>query len=132
MALSWPAAHCSGRRPRQSDWVQRLAQACGPTLRPMCSADAKPATATERYIRTSTGARCMKLLTLSTILALGLAAGAAGPAAAKGCVKGAVVGGVGGHLAHHGVLGAAGGCAVGHHMAAEKDKQAERQQLQNR
>lgn len=30
-----------------------------------------------------------------------------------GCLKYGAVGAVGGHLAHHGVLGAAGGCAAG-------------------
>lgn len=50
-------------------------------------------------------------------------------AQAAGCVKGAVVGGVAGHLAgHHGALGAAGGCAVGHHEAA---KHADQKQAQN-
>jgi hypothetical protein len=40
------------------------------------------------------------------------------PADAKGCIKGALVGGVAGHFAgHHGVLGAAAGCAIGHHEA---------------
>ena len=40
------------------------------------------------------------------------------PVAAKGCIKGAIVGGVAGHYAgHHGLMGAAAGCAVGHHMA---------------
>ena len=42
------------------------------------------------------------------------------PAEAKGCIKGAIVGGAAGHLAHHGVLGAIGGCVVGHHMASEQ------------
>jgi len=47
-------------------------------------------------------------------------------AEAKGCLKGALVGGVAGHYAgHHGVLGAIGGCAVGHHMANEKSKEGE-------
>jgi hypothetical protein len=47
------------------------------------------------------------------------------PAEAKGCLKGAAIGGVAGHFAgHHGVLGAIGGCAVGHHMANEKNKQS--------
>lgn len=64
-----------------------------------------------------------------TLLALA-AAGAfltmAGAAEAKGCIKGAVVGGVGGHVAgHHGLIGAAGGCVVGRHMANKKDKEAE-------
>jgi hypothetical protein len=46
------------------------------------------------------------------------------PAAqAKGCLSGAAVGGVAGHVAgHHGVLGAAAGCAMGHHAAAKKEK----------
>ena len=47
-----------------------------------------------------------------------------GPAQAKGCLKGALAGGVAGHYAgHHAVLGAIGGCAVGHHLANEKTKQ---------
>jgi hypothetical protein len=42
-------------------------------------------------------------------------------AAAAGCLSGAAVGGVAGHVAgHHGVLGAAAGCAVGHHEAKKK------------
>jgi hypothetical protein len=40
---------------------------------------------------------------------------------AKGCLKGAAVGGIGGHFAgHHGLIGAAAGCAVGVHMANKK------------
>ncbi len=47
------------------------------------------------------------------------------PAQAAGCVSGAAVGGVAGHVAgHHGVLGAAAGCAVGHHEAAKNERQA--------
>ena len=39
-------------------------------------------------------------------------------AEAKGCLKGAVVGGAVGHVARrHGVIGAAIGCAIGHHRA---------------
>ncbi len=42
---------------------------------------------------------------------------------AKGCIKGAIVGGIAGHLAHHhGVLGAAAGCVIGHHEANKHDK----------
>ncbi|MCJ2055296.1 hypothetical protein MKL09_01870 [Methylobacterium sp. J-048] len=55
-----------------------------------------------------------------TISALVLGA----PAEAKGCLKGAVVGGVAGHMAGHGKMGAAAGCAVGHHRANKKDKQS--------
>ena len=43
------------------------------------------------------------------------------PAEAKGCIKGAVVGGLAGHMAGHGKLGAAAGCAVGHHEANKPD-----------
>ena len=46
-----------------------------------------------------------------------LALAAISPAEAKGCIKGAIVGGVAGHMAGHGKLGAAAGCAVGHHEA---------------
>jgi len=53
--------------------------------------------------------------------------GASG-AQAAGCLSGAAVGGVAGHMAgHHGLLGAAAGCAVGHHMAnqqRQRDQQA--------
>ncbi|MGA9894000.1 MAG: hypothetical protein WBQ55_16995 [Xanthobacteraceae bacterium] len=46
------------------------------------------------------------------------------PAEAKGCLKGAVVGGVAGHVAgHHGLLGAAAGCAIGHHEATKNAKE---------
>src|SRR6476646_1400530 len=38
-------------------------------------------------------------------------------AEAKGCIKGAIVGGVAGHMAGHGKVGAAAGCAIGHHEA---------------
>ena len=45
-------------------------------------------------------------------------------AANAGCLGGAVVGGVAGHVAgHHTLLGAAAGCAVGHHMAVMHRRQ---------
>lgn len=48
-----------------------------------------------------------------------------GTSQAAGCLKGAAVGGVGGHFAgHHGLIGAAAGCAVGHHMANKKQAAA--------
>jgi uncharacterized protein YcfJ len=43
------------------------------------------------------------------------------PAEAKGCIKGAIVGGVAGHMAGHGKLGAAAGCAIGHHEANKQN-----------
>ncbi len=64
----------------------------------------------------------MKSMLLPAAFALALAAGSTmtPPAQAKGCIKGAVVGGVAGHFAHHHtVLGAVGGCVVGHHLATK-------------
>ena len=47
----------------------------------------------------------------------------AGAAQAAGCLKGAAVGGVAGHVAgKHGLVGAAAGCAIGHHKAAKAEK----------
>jgi hypothetical protein len=61
---------------------------------------------------------------------LGLAL-ASGGAEAKGCLEGAAVGGVAGHVAgKHGVIGAAGGCAIGHHEAGKKEKQQQQQAAQ--
>jgi hypothetical protein len=51
------------------------------------------------------------------LVAIALASGSA--ADAKGCIKGAVVGGAAGHMAGHGKLGAAAGCAIGHHEASK-------------
>ncbi len=64
--------------------------------------------------------RALKVILATT--ACGLLIAGASPADAKGCLKGAVVGGVAGHMAGHGVLGAAGGCAVGHHMANKTEQ----------
>lgn len=57
--------------------------------------------------------------TMKAILAAAcvLALASISPAEAKGCIKGAIVGGVAGHMAGHGKLGAAAGCAIGHHEA---------------
>ncbi|HET6609843.1 MAG TPA: hypothetical protein VFG62_24455 [Rhodopila sp.] len=65
---------------------------------------------------------------LAAVLTLGTFA--AQQAEAKGCIKGAVVGGVAGHMVHHGVLGAAGGCAVGHHEASKHAWQQREMQQQ--
>jgi hypothetical protein len=67
----------------------------------------------------------MQKILLSAVLALAMG-GALAPihAEAAGCLKGAAVGGVAGHVAgHHGVLGAAAGCAVGHHEAAKHERE---------
>jgi hypothetical protein len=63
----------------------------------------------------------MKPITIALALTLLASAGAA---EARGCLKGAVIGGVAGHMAHHhALLGAAAGCAIGHHMAAKHDRE---------
>ena len=69
----------------------------------------------------------MKSMIFVAALALVLVPLAAPSSAeAIGCLKGALVGGVAGHYAgHHGVLGSIGGCAVGHHMANEKEKEGQ-------
>ena len=59
------------------------------------------------------------ITTIATLLACGLLI-SGGPAEAKGCIKGAIVGGIAGHMAGHGKVGAAAGCAVGHHRANKK------------
>ena len=46
---------------------------------------------------------------------------------AAGCLKGAVVGGVAGHFAHHPIVGAAVGCAIGHHRAAVQQREQKQQ-----
>ena len=52
------------------------------------------------------------------------ASGAATSAGAVGCISGAVVGGGAAHVTmhKHALLGAAAGCAVGHHMAVMKKR----------
>lgn len=52
------------------------------------------------------------------------------PAHAIGCLSGGAAGALAGHMAHHGVLGAVGGCIAGHewhkHQMREQDMQSER------
>lgn len=59
------------------------------------------------------------------IISAALVGFAAAPATA-GCLTGAAVGGTAGHFAgHHAILGAAAGCAYGHHRAVVAKRQAE-------
>ncbi len=52
-------------------------------------------------------------------------------AEAIGCLSGAAMGGVAGHVAgRHALLGAAAGCAVGHHAAVVRRRRAEEGQYQ--
>jgi hypothetical protein len=59
------------------------------------------------------------LLAAACVAAVALVS--SGAAEAKGCIKGAVVGAVAGYMAGHGKLGAAAGCAIGHHEANKAD-----------
>lgn len=62
----------------------------------------------------------MKKYLIVAATCLGLT-GAATTTARAGCVTGAIVGGIAGHFAgHHGLLGAAAGCAVGHHRKVQQ------------
>lgn len=65
------------------------------------------------------------IATLACVAVIAMAS--CGGAEAKGCIKGAVVGGVAGHMAGHGKLGAAAGCAVGHHEANKANKNSAQQ-----
>lgn len=67
----------------------------------------------------------MKWILISACM---LAIASISPAEAKGCIKGAVVGGVAGHMAGHGKLGAAAGCAIGHHEANKPSSSAKNPQ----
>lgn len=72
----------------------------------------------------------MKSHLVKVMVAAVFAAIAGNVQAASGCVKGGAVGAVGGHLmGHHGVAGAAVGCAVGHHQ--EKKNAKKQQQAAN-
>lgn len=65
-----------------------------------------------------------KILIVASLM---LGAGGIATSAQAGCLTGAAVGGVAGHVAGgHGVLGAAAGCAIGHHnkVKAKKEQQA--------
>ncbi len=74
--------------------------------------------------RKASGASVLKAVLSAFVLIGAVAISAPAPTYAKGCLKGAAVGGVAGHVAgHHGVLGAAAGCAVGHHEANKHQKQ---------
>jgi hypothetical protein len=78
------------------------------------------ATAESRSLLHSEDGSMKKLIVCSTLLVSAFAF--AGIAEAKGCIKGAIVGGIAGKMAGHGKIGAAAGCAVGHHRAAQKAK----------
>jgi uncharacterized membrane protein YebE (DUF533 family) len=43
---------------------------------------------------------------------------------AIGCLSGGAAGAVAGHMAHHGVLGAVGGCVAGHEYNKHQKRQA--------
>jgi len=68
----------------------------------------------------------MKMIILFSSAVLSTIVAMAGPADAKGCLKGAVAGGAVGHYAgHHGLIGAAAGCFIGRHEAAQRERERE-------
>ena len=69
----------------------------------------------------------MKKLVVCAAMLVSLAA-FSGAAEAKGCIKGAIVGGIAGKMAGHGKVGAAAGCAIGHHRASKGANNANQQQ----
>ncbi|WP_428485720.1 hypothetical protein [Rhodopila sp.] len=67
----------------------------------------------------------MKVRILVSLLALtGLGFGWNSPANAIGCISGGAAGAVAGHLAHHGILGAVGGCIAGHELHKHQQRAA--------
>jgi hypothetical protein len=59
--------------------------------------------------------RKQAMRTVIAALTIGIIAGGYSmPARAVGCFTGGLAGAVAGHMAHHGVLGAVGGCIAGH------------------
>ncbi len=60
----------------------------------------------------------MRLFLSTLAVAAVLGAGSA----QAGCVTGAIVGGIAGHMVGHGKVGAAAGCAVGHHNAKKQQQ----------
>jgi hypothetical protein len=61
-----------------------------------------------------------KLIAVSLLMSLA----STGAYAKPSCLKGAAAGAVGGHfLGKHHVLGAAVGCAVGHHMSKKQERE---------
>ena len=91
------------------------------TLSAMVPAGAEPELLTSVHtISISEGTAMKKLVLYSTLLVSAFAF--AGIAEAKGCIKGAIVGGIAGKMAGHGKVGAAAGCAMGHHRATKQSK----------
>lgn len=67
----------------------------------------------------------MKTLLTAAAAILVVGASVPGDARAAGCASGAAIGGVAGHVAgHHGLLGAAAGCAIGHHEGNKQRRAA--------
>src|SRR5690242_2629897 len=61
---------------------------------------------------------------IAALLALSAGVGPSTPAMAIGCLSGGVAGAVAGHMAHHGVLGAIGGCIAGHEYNQHQEREA--------
>lgn len=71
-------------------------------------------------------------LAVPVLLGLGaLPFAGAQPSLAVGCLSGAAAGAVAGHYAgHHAIVGALGGCVVGHHLHKVQQQKAAEQRMQ--
>jgi hypothetical protein len=77
----------------------------------------------------SKGLKNMKMRCPVVLLtAAGLCFGSYAPAHAIGCLTGGMAGAVAGHMAHHGVLGAIGGCIAGHQYNKHQKRTAAQRQ----
>ena len=65
---------------------------------------------------------------ITCLVAGGLAFGWQTPAHAIGCLSGGLAGAVAGHMAHHGILGAVGGCVAGHTLKKRQQRAAAQDQ----
>ena len=63
---------------------------------------------------------------IAALLASTAGVGLSTPVMAIGCLSGGAAGAVAGHMAHHGVLGAIGGCIAGHEYNKHQEREAAR------
>ena len=70
-------------------------------------------------------------LILGALAIAAVAVSGAPSAHAIGCLSGGAAGALAGHMAHHGVLGAAGGCIAGHEYGKHQRQAAEERSSEN-
>jgi hypothetical protein len=81
-------------------------------------------------LKNTDGFMTLKVLSLTTAMAVGLATFGSSQAQAAGCISGGAAGAVVGHYAgHHAVMGAIAGCVAGHEIAKHRKEQAHEMQM---